>query len=188
MATQLPQNQTYKGLTDTAYGLGASLNKAEQRFKNIVPAIKSAQASQASVPLSERFKNLGTLTTPYMGSTKFESAHPGVDLAAAPETPIPAVAPGTVTDVRTGQVQGSPDFGNYVIVTDAQGNKFRYSHLSSKYVPIKVGQQINAGDILGGMGNSGQTYSNSGGTGTHLDLRIKNLYDQYVDPMKYLGG
>lgn len=188
MALQYPQTELFSEVSKGATELGQSLNKARQ-FKNIVPAIQSSQERGASVPLAERYKNLGVTTTPYMRRTRFEAAHPGIDLAAAPETPIPAVASGVVTDIKTGQVRGSPGFGNYVIVQDAQGNQFRYSHLSSSYVPVKLGQQVATGTILGGMGNTGQVYSSTlGGSGTHLDLRIKNYFDQYVDPMKYLGN
>lgn len=35
-------------------------------------------------------------------------------------------------------------------------------------------------------GNSGSTYSNTGGTGSHLDFRIKNAYGKYVNPFSYL--
>jgi replicative DNA helicase Mcm len=36
-------------------------------------------------------------------------------------------------------------------------------------------------------GNSGQTYSNSGGTGSHLDLRIVDAFNRYVNPNTYLN-
>jgi replicative DNA helicase Mcm len=35
-------------------------------------------------------------------------------------------------------------------------------------------------------GNSGSTYSTSGGTGSHLDLRIRNAYGKLVDPLSFL--
>lgn len=36
-------------------------------------------------------------------------------------------------------------------------------------------------------GNSGSTYSTSGGTGTHLDYRIQDAYGKYMDPSIFLG-
>ena len=60
-----------------------------------------------------------------------------------------------------------------------------YSHLNNSYV--RVGQNITPGTIVGGMGNTGSTYSLHGGTGSHLDYRIKDLYGKYVNPSQYLA-
>ena len=130
-------------------------------------------------------KAIGPVTTPYGGKTKFEGFHPGVDVAGPMGTPIKAFVPGTVTAVRNGQRQGGPDYGNYVIVTDAQGDQHRYSHLLGAYV--KVGQKVNQGEQLGALGNSGQTYSTHGGTGAHLDYRIKDAYGKYINPFRFLS-
>ena len=53
---------------------------------------------------------------------------------------------------------------------------------------VKAGQKISKGQQLGIMGASGNTYSTSGGTGSHLDLRLWKLVNgkkQYVNPMTY---
>ena len=128
---------------------------------------------------------IGPITTPYGGQTKYEGFHHGVDVAGPMGTPIKAFVPGTVTAVRNGVRQGGPDYGNFVIVTDAQGNQHRYSHLLGAYV--KVGQQIQKGQELGPEGNTGQTYSAHGGTGAHLDYRIKNAYGKYINPFSFLS-
>jgi len=140
--------------------------------------------SQDQLMGTSKLGGLGTMTVPYGGSTKYEASHPGVDIANKIGTPIPSASSGTVTDVQSGFKQGSKGFGNYIIVTDEQGNKFRYSHLNQSYV--SVGQKVQPGTKLGTMGNSGQTYSLHGGTGSHLDFRIVDAYGKYMDPSKYI--
>ncbi|MBV6340113.1 M23 family metallopeptidase [Candidatus Magnetobacterium casense] len=132
---------------------------------------------------SNPFQQIGSITTPYGGSTRYEGFHPGLDIANKIGTNVPAFFGGTVTGVRSGQMQGSPSFGNYVTIKDANGNTWRYSHLHDSYV--KVGQLIQPGQVIGAMGNTGQTYSTSGGTGSHLDLRIYDTYQRYINPYEY---
>jgi murein DD-endopeptidase MepM/ murein hydrolase activator NlpD len=109
-----------------------------------------------------------------------------VDIAAQPGSEIRAFAPGVVVDESTGHKQGDKGFGNYVIVKDPYGNLHRYSHLQDTWV--KVGTKVFTGDDLGSMGNTGSTYSASGGTGTHLDYRIADAYGKYLNPTEYLNS
>jgi murein DD-endopeptidase MepM/ murein hydrolase activator NlpD len=51
-----------------------------------------------------------------------------------------------------------------------------------------VGQSVNKGQQIGSMGNTGQTYSLSGGTGSHLDYRIVDMYGKYVNPYKFISS
>ena len=160
---------------------------------SVMPNLSRQNRTAQSTPqqkfsnLSTNIGNLGSVTTPYGGSTKFEKFHPGVDIANKIGTPIPSFGEGTVIGEDTGKVQGDKGFGNTVLVKDAQGNIVRYSHLNKAFV--KVGDKIGKGTEVGEMGNSGSTYSQSGtGTGSHLDLRIKNAYGKYINPLAYLRG
>ncbi len=156
-----PDFSAYKGITD-------SINKS-------YPGPKAGSSS-----------SLGTVTVPYGGSTRYEKFHPGVDIGNKIGTPIPAFASGKVTDVQRGKVQGDKGYGNYVIITDELGNKHRYSHLSQDFV--KLGDYIEKGQTPFRMGNSGSSYSTSGGTGSHLDYRIKNMYDKWVNPSQFISN
>lgn len=128
-------------------------------------------------------KRLGTITTPYGGSTQYEKFHPGVDVAAPIGTRQPAFVGGRVAEVVGGKRQGQKGYGNYVVVEDHQGNRWRYSHLNRSW--LQVGQQIQPGQFIGEIGNTGSTYSTSGGTGAHLDLRITDAFNRYVNPAKF---
>lgn len=199
----LPQNPTYQQpISGIAEAIRANLELAKtlpprgMKVRQSVPAPSASspyapqpspanQAKRASNALS-MFKSLGTETTSYGGSTKYEKFHPGVDIAAPIGTPIPATVGGQVTQIVGGKKQGDPGYGNYVIIQDAAGNKYRYSHLSQSYV--KLGQYVPRGTILGGIGNTGQTYSVSGGSGSHLDIRIRDAWNRYVNPYNFLAN
>ena len=154
----------------------------QQSFPNLASTPMGPTPSTPQFGSTELNK-LGALTTGYNGSTKFEGTHPGIDIANKIGTPIPTYAGGTVLESVTGKKQGDKGYGNYILVQDAQGNKWRYSHLYQNYV--KSGTVLKPGQILGTMGNSGSTYSNSGGTGSHLDLRIRDAYNNYINPLKF---
>lgn len=162
---------------DTTKQLGIS-----QSFPNLASAPMGPTPSTPQFGSTELSK-LGTITTHFGGATKFEAHHPAVDIANKIGTPIPAYAGGQVIESVVGKKQGDKGYGNYVIVQDSQGNKWRYSHLHQNYV--KVGTQVKPGQILATMGNSGAAYSNSGGTGSHLDLRIRDAYNNYINPLKF---
>lgn len=136
----------------------------------------------------KRFKNLGlgNMTVPFGGKTDQEAFHPGVDFANKEGTPIPAMAPGVVTKVEEGHVQGENNFGNTVEIRDQQGNVHQFHHLSRSNV--RPGQQVQKGQQIATMGSSGATYSPSNGDPTNLDFRIVSAYGRYINPSRYLQG
>jgi hypothetical protein len=76
------------------------------------------------------------------------------------------VAPvnGTVTSIGSGKISG-----NYVKVKGDDGYEYYYAHLDSTAGGISRGMRVQAGNYLGGVGNSG----NAGGTSTHLHFEIR---------------
>lgn len=139
--------------------------------------------------IQRRYPNLsglGVVTVPWGGRTAWEAQHPAVDIANKKGTPIPSTVNGVVEQTVTGKTQGATQgFGNLVTVKSPNGDRHQFSHLDS--VNVVPGETVQAGKIVGKMGNSGATYSPSGqGDGTHLDLRITSAYGQYKNPMMYL--
>lgn len=128
---------------------------------------------------------VGVVTTPFGGNTQQEGFHPGVDIANANGTPVPAFKGGVVEQVVNGRQQGENNFGNSVIIKDADGNRHQYSHLKKGLV--KRGQKVQDGQMIAQMGNSGAAYSPSGqGDGTNLDYRIVNAYGQFINPERFV--
>jgi murein DD-endopeptidase MepM/ murein hydrolase activator NlpD len=109
--------------------------------------------------------------------------HHGNDIFAPLGAPILAVAKGTVFSV------GWNDVGGYRLwLRDRQGNQFYYAHLSA-YTRLAVnGAHVDAGDVLGFVGNSGDAE----GTPYHLHFEIHPVgllslgYDGAVNPYTYL--
>lgn len=131
----------------------------------------------------KKYNNLklpGVITTQFGGKTRDEPVHPGVDIANASGTPIPAFADGVVTGVG-GKGDGS---GNVVILKDKEGNTHQYGHLQRAVV--KPGQQVKKGQQIAKMGKSGNSYSPSGGDPSHLDIRIATAYGKWKNPLTYM--
>ncbi len=112
--------------------------------------------------------------TQYFGNTPFASANPqvynggghnGIDLRAAPGTPVKSAASGTV--VSTGdtdkQCRGV-SYGRWVLIRHNNGLSTLYAHLS--LISVSGGMEIQTGDLVGYSGNTG--YS----TGPHLHFAV----------------
>ena len=111
--------------------------------------------------------------------------HHGDDIFAPLGAPLLAVAHGTVFSVGWNKVGGWR-----LWLRDDQGWEYYYAHLSA-YSPLAVnGAVVNAGDVLGFVGNTGDAE----GTPYHLHFEVHPVgllglgYDGAVDPTKYLDA
>jgi murein DD-endopeptidase MepM/ murein hydrolase activator NlpD len=109
--------------------------------------------------------------------------HHGEDIYAPLGAPILAVTDGTVFQV------GWNDLGGLrVWLRDRYGNEFYYAHLSAFSQLAVNGNQVEAGDVLGFMGNTGDAEH----TPYHLHFEIHPVsllgkgYDGVVAPYPYL--
>ncbi|MCS4277246.1 murein DD-endopeptidase MepM/ murein hydrolase activator NlpD [Mycetocola sp. BIGb0189] len=102
------------------------------------------------------------------------SFHEGMDFAGASGTPVRAIFGGTVTFVGNAGA-----FGNRVIVDHGNGEVSLYGHLLTGSAEVKVGQTVEAGQILAGVGATGVV------SGPHLDLKIE-IDGQMTDPAAFL--
>ncbi|HEA46428.1 MAG TPA: M23 family metallopeptidase [Candidatus Pacearchaeota archaeon] len=130
----------------------------------------------------KKFQNMTNLTTPFMGSTRGEVKHPGIDLAAPSGTLIPAFADGTITSARP----SSNGMGNVVTLRDEGGNNHQYGHLQGALV--RPGMRVRKGQPIAKMGKSGNSYSPSGSDPSHLDIRIVSAYGRFKNPLTYLNS
>lgn len=101
--------------------------------------------------------------------------HHGVDIFAPRGTPVLASAPGQVNRVEVTNLGGK-----VVWLRDARGRNLYYAHLDSQYV--RSGMQVEEGDTLGFVGNSG----NARTTPPHLHYGIYMRGEGPVDPFPYL--
>jgi murein DD-endopeptidase MepM/ murein hydrolase activator NlpD len=125
-----------------------------------------------AVPISSGF---GGRSAPCGGCSSY---HEGIDFVPGAGAPIQAIADGVVSSV----VVSNAGLGNHVVVDHViNGQKVQSVYGHMKYGSIKVaeGQQIKVTDIIGLVGNTGES------TGPHLHFEI-HLGGVPVDPFAWL--
>lgn len=104
--------------------------------------------------------------------TRGGAMHKGIDFRGAIGTPIHAAARGVVSFV--GRRSG---YGKVVEINHGNGLLTRYAHMSAW--KAKLGQRVNAGDIVGAMGSTGRS------TGSHLHFEVR-INNRAVNPRPFL--
>ena len=109
--------------------------------------------------------------------------HHGEDIFAAAGTPLLAVADGTLHTIGFNRI------GGYRLwLRDRQGNEFYYAHLSA-YTPLAVeGRSVEAGDVIGFVGDTGD--ADGGPPHLHFEIHPASMtglgYDGVVAPYPIL--
>jgi murein DD-endopeptidase MepM/ murein hydrolase activator NlpD len=132
-----------------------------QSLLNATPNMKPAKGW-----ITSRF---GYRTSPFTGKT---TLHAGLDIAAAPGSPIYAPADGVVTFASYDE-----GYGKLVSIDHGFGVTTRFGHMSQIYV--QVGQRVSKWDVVGAVGNTGR----STGPHCHYEVRINGTP---VDPINYI--
>ncbi|WP_117161352.1 M23 family metallopeptidase [Paraliobacillus sp. X-1268] len=110
--------------------------------------------------------------------------HHGVDIAESGYHPIYASAKGKVT-----RSDGNGTYGQCIYIEHAiNGQTWEtvYAHMRDGSRRVSVGEQVNQGEIIGVMGNTGR----SSGPHLHFELHKGNWNankSNAVDPLDYLG-
>jgi murein DD-endopeptidase MepM/ murein hydrolase activator NlpD len=111
--------------------------------------------------------------------------HHGDDIFGQLGQPLIACADGTLFSVGWNKVGG-----NRLWLLDSQGNQFYYAHLSAFAQNATNGARVQAGQVIGFMGNTGDAE----GTPVHLHFEVHPVsllylgYDGAVDPTPYLDA
>ncbi|MGY3765307.1 murein hydrolase activator EnvC family protein [Vagococcus vulneris] len=101
--------------------------------------------------------------------------HDGIDMAGSSGQPIMASRAGTVVESSF-----HPSAGNHVIIKHDNGYYTYYMHLNAP--GIANGSQVQAGQVIGGMGTTGNS------TGVHLHFGISTgLWNGFMDPSSFIG-
>ena len=118
----------------------------------------------------------------------FVNGHRGLDLVGPNYTldDIISYADGTVNMATNGYGNGQGEgvnwaYGNFVKIINDEGTVCLYAHM--EYTSVKVGQRVSKGQVIGRMGNSGNSY------GGHLHWEFWSCNDYYknIDPSPYLS-
>jgi len=111
----------------------------------------------------------GYRADPFTGGAAF---HAGLDFKGPIGAPIYSAAAGRVSFV--GVQQG---YGNTVEIDHGNGLMTRYAHMSG--FRARVGQRVEAGQVIGLIGNTGRS------TGPHLHFEVR-INDRAVNPRPFL--
>ncbi len=127
------------------------------------------------------WKNILQTFGHYTGGLMFNGGrHYGIDFGMPTGTPIKALTSGKIS--QAGWVNGGG--GNQVTLDEPGGKWFQwYMHMKNGGVKVKKGQKVQAGDILGYSGNTGNS------TTPHLHIQRMKGYPSNataVDPMPWL--
>ena len=117
----------------------------------------------------------------------FGNGHTGVDLGwqTTQTDGILAHSDGKVVFCQTGYgnnpgSSGNASYGNCVKIDHGNGYFTLYAHLSD--VTVKLGQQVSKGQVIGHMGNTGNSY------GTHLHFEVRKGASTCIDPTPYIAA
>ena len=117
----------------------------------------------------------------------FGNGHTGVDLGwqTTQTDGIIAHSDGKVVFCQTGYGNdpgstGNASYGNCVKIDHGNGYFTLYAHLSD--VTVKLGQQVAKGQVIGHMGNTGNSY------GTHLHFEVRKGASTCIDPAPYIAA
>ena len=155
-----------------------NLEVATASVENAAKEIKEENENKDALAIVNNIKLsvlpvTGRITSRYgERSSLRRSTHTGLDIACTTGTDIKVVSNGTVT--FSGK-KGS--YGNLIIVDHGNGVETWYGHCSKLYE--KVGNTVNAGDVIAAVGSTG----NSTGPHLHFEIRING---ECVNPQNYV--
>ncbi|MEL7208207.1 MAG: M23 family metallopeptidase [Actinomycetota bacterium] len=114
---------------------------------------------------------------PRMPGTPDEHWHEGIDLFAPAGTPLLAAERGVILRVSTGRLGGLTFW-----LRGESGADWYYAHLASYAPGLAAGQVVEAGQVLGFVGNTG----NAVGTPPHLHMEIHPGGGEPINPYPLL--
>lgn len=121
---------------------------------------------------------VGTFGAPRMPATPDAHWHQGIDIFAPAGTPLVAAERGVVSKVGSNRLGGLT-----VWLHGESGTDWYYAHLLAHAPDLVTGQVVEAGTLLGYVGNSG----NAATTPSHLHLELHPNGGDAVDPFPLLN-
>jgi murein DD-endopeptidase MepM/ murein hydrolase activator NlpD len=128
-------------------------------------------------PVADPHTFVDTFLAPRMPGTEYEHMHQGTDIFAPAGTPLLACERGVVTKM------GNDVLGGIKLwLVGESGAAYYYAHLSSFAEGIEPGDVVDAGTVVGYVGNTG----NAVGTPSHLHFEIHPRGGLAVNPYPLL--
>ena len=149
---------------DSDKEVAAKLEKSNTALENYVDSLPTLLPARGVIS-----SNFGMRIHP---TTKKNTQHNGIDIAADTGDPILAAASGIVTS--SGYMSG---YGYAVIIDHQNGFKTLYGHASK--LLVDKGEKVKKGQVIAKVGSTGR----STGPHLHFELQVNN---KAVDPTKYM--
>lgn len=121
--------------------------------------------------ITQVFNNPNTMYT--------SGKHPGIDYGMPVGTPVMSPASGTVV-----RAELAPEYGNLVVIRDANGYLHYLSHFSQ--MGVKVGDQVTLNQVVGLSGGQKGAYGAGNSTGPHLHWEVRGPTGNVLDPTVWL--
>jgi biotin carboxyl carrier protein len=146
----------------------------EQILEELTEAAKDKSARWAATPSIWPVRGwvtsgFGARISPF---TNQLAMHDGLDIGAAPNTPVQCPASGRVVSAGF-----DAKMGNVVLIDHGYGIETEYGHLAK--LLVKQGQRVKRGDVVALVGSTGLS------TGPHLHYMVK-VKGQTVNPQNYI--
>ena len=126
-----------------------------------------------SLPIA---KGVYTLTNRFGEcASYYQACHTGLDFAAPDGTPIMAISGG---EISSADYAGA--YGNRIVIQADDGSEVEYSHQSR--FAIESGH-VEAGQVIGYVGNTGNVLGANGGYHLHLEVHVNGTP---IDPFAFL--
>lgn len=125
----------------------------------------AAMPKPEALPVPVEGVRVRALRDTWHGARSEGRKHEGIDIFAKRGTPVVASTEGIVSQVGTNRLGGL-----VVWVTGPGGQRHYYAHLD-RYADVEAGMRIEAGRVLGFVGNTG----NAKGTPPHLHYGIYDV-------------
>lgn len=130
-------------------------------------------------PVGAPFNFASTFGAPRMTGTRYEHSHQGNDIFAPGGAPLYATSRGVIAR-KAVAVLG----GNKLWLVAADGTQYYYAHLSAYADGVEDGAVVEAGQVLGYVGDTG----NARGTPPHLHFEIHPGGGAAIDPYPILDA
>jgi murein DD-endopeptidase MepM/ murein hydrolase activator NlpD len=166
-------------------GLAAEVARASAALDQAADELEAYRAGSAIYvhgvvfPVAEPYQRplIDSWGFPRMVGTPDEHRHEGIDIFAPAGTPLLSAESGVVTRVGSGRLGGLT-----VWLRGDSGTSWYYAHLQSHQAGLEPGAEVQAGDVIGYVGNTGNAVS----TPPHLHLEIHPSGGGPVNPYPLL--
>lgn len=157
--------EEHKDYASLAIRIDKSIKDSQLREQSVLDLWESLSERQSLLNSTPNIRpakgwftsRFGYRVSPFTGRP---ALHTGLDVAAAPGSPVYAPADGIVT--YAGYDEG---YGKMITIDHGYGVSTRYGHNSQIYV--QVGQKVSRWDVIASVGNTGRS------TGPHLHYEVR---------------